>query len=153
MTKRVLKLSHRGFWMPHPVPAPFPIVDAEGRDNGVRFVDLDNDGFDDAIISNENETAIRLYDSETGGFTRNVQDLDDVPPIVRGGTNNGAWFAADHIWVQNEDTNRLPDGVDRRSFAQLLGNTEPGPRSPELSLKSIQVRPGFTVELVASDRW
>ncbi len=40
--------------------------------------------------------------------------------ITRAGTNNGAWFAACHMWLQNEDTARLPDGVDRRSFAALL---------------------------------
>ena len=55
------------------------------------------------------------------------------------------------MWVQNEDTHRLPDGVDRRSFTQLLGKTEPGPRSPELSRESIKVRPGFTVELMAAE--
>ena len=56
-----------------------------------------------------------------------------------------------HLWVQNENTNRLPDGVDRRSFQDLLGSTEPGPRNPQQSLKSIQVPEGFRVELVAAE--
>lgn len=32
---------------------------------------------------------------------------------------------------QNEDTNRLPDGVDRRTFSQLTGSAELGSRSSE----------------------
>jgi hypothetical protein len=50
-----------------------------------------------------------------------------IPMIVRDGTNNGAWFADHQMWIQNEDTARLPDGVDRRSFAELLGSEAPTP--------------------------
>src|SRR5207302_2307100 len=45
----------------------------------------------------------------------------------------------------------LPDKVDRRSFGQLLGESEPTARSAEASLKSIRVKPGFTVELMAAE--
>ncbi|MCG8650346.1 MAG: FG-GAP-like repeat-containing protein, partial [Pirellulales bacterium] len=148
--KKVLRYRD-GVWETAQPAFPYAIVDQQGRDRGARFVDLDGDSFDDFIISNGRQTAVHLYDRETGGFTRVVQGLADIPLIVRNGTNNGVWFAEEHMWVQNEDTNRLPDGVDRRSFVQLLGNTEPGPRDPDLSLKSIQVRPGFTVELVAAE--
>ncbi len=133
------------------IPLPFAIVDELGRDNGVRFVDIDSDGYDDLIVANGSESAIRLLEPNSGGFTKVVEGIEEIPPIVRGGTNNGVWFAKDHMWVQNEDTNRLPDGVDRRSFTQLLGKAEPGPRSPDVSLKSIKVRPGFSVELVAAE--
>ena len=40
--------------------------------------------------------------------------------IVRGATNNGAWFHSKHLWVQNEDTAKMPNLVDRRSFEDLL---------------------------------
>src|SRR5262249_35926382 len=39
----------------------------------------------------------------------------------------------------------------KRSFNELLQNEEPKAKSPEASLKSIQVKPGFAVELVASE--
>ncbi|MEZ6077792.1 MAG: hypothetical protein R3C56_19605 [Pirellulaceae bacterium] len=67
-----------------PKPFLFTVVDANGTDSGLRFVELDKDDYDDLI--------------------------------VRGQTNNGVWFADDHMWGQNEDTNRLLDGVDRRTF-------------------------------------
>ena len=43
-----------------------------------------------------------------------------LPMITRNGTNNGAWFHSEHLWVQNEDTASLADLVERRSYSQLL---------------------------------
>ena len=76
-----------------------------------------------------------------------------IPLITRGGTNrnNGVWFRAGQMFAQNEETAHLPDKVERHSFAELLTIAEPPPRSPEESLASIRVRPGFKVELVASE--
>src|SRR5581483_9706944 len=39
--------------LPYALPAETSIVDAEGRDNGLRFVDVNGDGFDDVIFSNQ----------------------------------------------------------------------------------------------------
>ena len=123
-TKILLKLAGDGTWKPDPKPFPFAVVDTQGADNGLRFVDLDKDGYDDLIVSNPSESTVRLYDADSQNFTRTVEPVGEIPLIVRGETNNGAWFADDHLWLQNEDTNRLPDGVDRRAFSQLIGNTE-----------------------------
>ncbi len=71
--------------------------------------------------------------------------------IVRGETNNGAWFHSRHMWVQNEDTAKLPNLVDRRAFDDLLKDEFPGPKTPEKSLESMVARPGFSVELVAAE--
>lgn len=150
-SKLLFVRTRDGSWAPHKQPFPFAVVDTLGGDNGLRFVDLDKDGYDDVIISNPNESAVHLYDADTQDFTRAVKPTVEIPLIVRGGTNNGAWFADDHMWVQNEDTNRLPDGVDRRTFSQLTANAEPGPRTPSQGLKSMRVRPGFTIELVAAE--
>ena len=89
------QLAGDGTWTTDPKPFLFTVVDANGTDSGLRFVELDKDDYDDLI--------------------------------VRGQTNNGVWFADDHMWGQNEDTNRLLDGVDRRTFSQLTGTTEPAP--------------------------
>ena len=130
---------------------PAPIVDEHGRDNGVRFIDLDGDGYDDFIVSNPNQQAVFLYDRYVGGFTRRTDPARDIPLIVRDGTNNGVWFAANHMWVQNEDTTRLPDGVDRRSFEELVRSADPPQLSPKQALKSIQTSGNYMVELVASE--
>lgn len=146
----IMRINEQGEWV-EAGPFPAPLVDLSGNDNGVRFVDLDEDGNDDVIFSNGKISGIQLFDTDTGLYSRVVEEVDDIPLIVRNGTNNGVWFARQHMWVQNENTNRLPDGVDRRSFAQLLGKTEPGPRTPERSLGSIEVQSGFKVELVAAE--
>ena len=146
----ILRNDRNGDWVAAS-SFPAPIVDADGRDNGVRFVDLDGDGHEDVIVSNGNASGVHLFDTDTRSFSRVVENPAAIPMIVREGTNNGVWFSKNHMWVQNESTNRLPDGVDRRSFNQLLGDTEPGPRSPDRSLGSMQLQDGFEIELVAAE--
>jgi putative membrane-bound dehydrogenase-like protein len=147
------------------LPKGTAIVDGQGRDLGLRFADINGDGFDDIIFSNEQEYSVRLFintEKKWLGFDRGwdivVQsgkrgDERAVPMIVRGGTNNnnGAWFRAGSLWVQNEDTAKLPDKVDRRSFKDLLIGGEPAAKSPQESLAALQVAEGFTVELVVSE--
>src|SRR5205085_1276723 len=67
------------------------------------------------------------------------------------GTNNGFWVHSRHLWWQNEETARLPDHVDRRSFNDLLKDVEPRGKSPEASRASIRVKPGFKIETVAQE--
>ena len=74
-----------------------------------------------------------------------------LPKIVRDGTNNGFFVHSRSLWWQNEDTAKLPNLVDRRSFNDLLKDVEPRGKSPEASLRSIRVEPGFTVELAATE--
>ncbi|MFP6694595.1 MAG: PVC-type heme-binding CxxCH protein, partial [Pirellulales bacterium] len=52
---------------------------------------------------------------------------------------------------QNEDTHKLPDGVDRMSFADMLGMKPARPKLPEVSLRNIEVPEGFEVQLVAAE--
>lgn len=78
-------------------------------------------------------------------------DPGEIPAIVRGATDNGAWFHSRHLWWQNESTSDLPDLVDRRSFNELLTSVDPAPKSPKAALQSLHPRPGFRVELVAAE--
>lgn len=138
------------------LPVGLTTVDDRGRDAGLRFVDLDEDGYDDLVFSNDAGYSIHLFESMEQGWSRHVatgKRPDDqlVPPFVSGGTNAGAWFASRHLWVQNESTDRLKDLVDRRSYVDLLKGVEPQAKSPAASLKSIVTRPGFEVELVACE--
>ena len=55
------------------------------------------------------------------------------------------------MWVVNESTDKMKDLVDRRSFAKWLKEVEPQAKPPAASLRSIRVRPGFTVDLAAAE--
>jgi putative membrane-bound dehydrogenase-like protein len=153
--------------LPYSLPSGALFVDGSGTDAGLRFVDFNRDGYDDVIFSNAEAYGLYLFMPQPKqdwrfevGWTRKVRsgkrsenDPHAIPMIVRAGDrpDNGAWFTADHLWLQNEDTAHLPDKVDRRSFQQLLAFDSPPPKSPEESLKCLQVRPGFKVELVAAE--
>ncbi len=142
--------------LPYALPALTRFVDAEGRDAGLRFVDVNEDGYDDVIYSNDVRYSLHLYRSRGEGWSQEVHsgkrgDPNALPMIARAGTNNGAWFHSRHMWVQNEDTARLPNLVDRRSYNDLLKHVDPPPKSPRASVLSMKPRVGFKVELVAAE--
>jgi hypothetical protein len=116
---------------------PRAAVTAEGRAVGVRFVDLNDDGRDDLVFSRGGSDArwgIYLFESLEKGWSRVVGeggpgDPGALPPIAirrADGTieDNGCWVHSRHLWWQNENTDTLPDGVDRRSFKDLLRTAE-----------------------------
>lgn len=151
--------------LPFALPRGLALVDADGRDNGLRFVDLNQDGFEDLLFSNAGQFALHLFiatpKSWLGwdrGWTFQVTagkrgEPGGLPMIVRDGPyrNNGAWFHARQMCVQNEETAHLPDKVERYSFSDLLTIAEPPAKSPAESLAAMRVRPGFKAELVASE--
>lgn len=156
---------------PLALPSGVSVVDVQGDDNGLRWVDLNEDGHDDVVFSNSERYGVWLYVPEpflgwTAGWTRKLMDgvrpprepadpvpANELPPIVRAGSrrNNGAWFHSGHLWIQNENTAHLKDLVDRRSYADLLRGTISPPQSPEEALKSFRVEPGFRIECVAAE--
>jgi putative membrane-bound dehydrogenase-like protein len=154
-----------GAGQPAPIANPAPgaslppgarLLDEKGRDAGLRFVDLDEDGQLDVVFSNDEEYGVYLFDSMEKGWARKViagkaGEPGALPKIVRDGTNNGFFVHSRSLWWQNEDTSKLPNMVDRRTFNDLLKDVEPRGKSPEASLRSIRVEPGFTVELVATE--
>jgi len=108
-------------WQRLPFSLPVPL--AEG-DNGVRFVDLNGDGAADIVSSNEKDWGVYVWKDMTAGWEQvsagKREDPGALPMITRNGMNNGAWFHSKHLWVQNEDTAKMQDLVDRRSFEELL---------------------------------
>jgi putative membrane-bound dehydrogenase-like protein len=149
-------------WVPAAIawPKGAAIVDDQGRDAGLRFIDIDQDGFDDLLFSNQDRYSLHLWQpQQAAGWSIKAldasrADADEVPIISRLGTNNGAWFHSDHLWIQNEDTARLPDLVDRRSYQQLLQPLHgdmPPPKTAPQSLKTMRVPAGLKIELVASE--
>jgi putative membrane-bound dehydrogenase-like protein len=126
------------------------------RDYGLRFIDLDGDGNDDIVFSNETEYGIYLFTDMEHGWSRKVMagkagDKGALPMIARDRKNNGFFVHSRSLWWQNENTDLLKDHVDRRSFNELLMSVEPTAKTPPASLRSIQTRPGFQVELVAAE--
>lgn len=132
---------------------------------GMRFIDLNKDGLDDIVYSDPDRWGVYLWTKTPNpglgwkagwGYTvrkGNREEKKAIPMISRGGENpnNGAWFHSNHLWVQNEDTAKLPNVVDRRSFKQLLAFDVPDARTPEESLKCLKPRDGFVAELVAAE--
>jgi hypothetical protein len=128
------------------LPEGVEVVDALGRDAGLRFVDVDEDGRLDIVFSNAQRYSLYLFTSMKAGWSRKILEgrrdekeaEEEIPPFVRAdGTNNGAWFGLRHLWVQNEDTGgKLPGHVFSRHFNQILdGDHDPPARSPQGSLR------------------
>jgi putative membrane-bound dehydrogenase-like protein len=198
-----------GAWVKLPFSLPGGLNFATAaRDAGLRFVDLDEDGYDDIVFSNSERFGVYLFQDMQAGWSRVVVEgtpsvaeasvrrepagenkqpaesqqrgsappatplrrkgIDrvsstagktagefDLPAIVRDdGSDNGFFVHSRHLFWQNEDTDKLPDLVDRRSFNEILAQAPDlpaQPKSPEAALRSIRVRPGFTVELMAAE--
>ena len=159
-------------WMPaerrwrkaeYTLPSGVAIVDAQGRDNGVRFQDFNGDGAEDVLLSNSEAFSLHLMVPRpvlgfVTGWSREVLrgtrgQLPEIPPVSRGGAhpNNGAWFAGGEMRLINEETSKLPDLMVRIPFSELLAGLQPPPLTPAESLSRIQVPDGFTVDLVAQE--
>lgn len=133
--------TEKNIWrkLPFTLPARTAIVDAQGRDAGLRLVDIDEDGHLDVVFSNAEQYLLHIYTSLQEGWSRKILagkrgDPHAIPMIVRAdGTNNGVWFKYRHLWVQNEDTGgKRPareNQADGRSFPTLL-NVAPSSHSP-----------------------
>jgi putative membrane-bound dehydrogenase-like protein len=141
------------FSLPAGASIPAPILLA--LETGTRFADLDGDGKLDVIWSNEESYGLYLFKDMQTGWTKvlagKAGDKDALPLIANKGSDMGAWFHSKHIWWSNENTVLFKDHVARRSFEELLRDVQPGPRSPQESLKVLQPRPGFVAELVAAE--
>lgn len=151
--------------LPFGLPEGTSVVNASGEDNGLRFVDINGDGYDDIVFSNETGYSVHLFIAHAKpwlgwdvGWSYKMRygkrgQPGEVPMIARGGThpNNGAWFHSGELLVQNEDTSGLPDKVARRSFQELQLGDEPPPLSPSEALRSFRLAPGLKIELVASE--
>ncbi|MDZ4289980.1 MAG: PVC-type heme-binding CxxCH protein, partial [Prosthecobacter sp.] len=140
---------------------PLPAI---AKGGGARFVDLNSDGHDDLVVSNAREYGVYLYNPVEKknvqwevGWTQVMRegkagDANSIPLIVRAdGTDNGVWFKHGAMWVQNEDTNALPDQVRRIPYEELRKVPGPAPKSPEESLNELNLKPGYTAKLIAHE--
>ena len=163
----VYKLTPDGWHkLDYALPPGTSLVDVMGHDAGLRFVDVDGDGYDDVIFSNNERYSLHLFRNDSRALRlkpgwsdeivsgpRSNALTDPIPPIVGEGLNstNTVWFKNGSMWIQNDDTTLLPEKLLQRTYQQLLASGNPLPLSPQDSLKTMRTRPGFTVELVASE--
>lgn len=135
-------------------------LDEDGRDAGLRWVDLNGDGFDDILYSNRNRYAIHLWNTEVQPHLGWVRGWSHV---VKAGARRGddrepPPLEEAEVRVVGEDVviRRVPTvgeaaGVERRPRRTLTAFDVPPPRSPEEALATMQVPAGFRVELVAAE--
>jgi hypothetical protein len=108
--------------------------------DALRLVDVNGDGKADCLFSNHDRYCLYLFKDMQAGWATKVFDVirgqEDaaaketktpvIPPFVRAdGTNNGAFFHSNCLWLQNEDTRRLPDWVFKLPFADMLAPLQP----------------------------
>lgn len=142
------------------LPEGVSLVDESGNDAGLRFVDLNGDGFDDILFSNPQRFAIHLWSKQVRldlGWARGWSQFvragertgaSNEPPSVVGAEvriENG------QLIISRLASNGQSATVQRLSAKQLIAFDIPPPKSPEEALASFRVRPGFKVELVAAE--
>lgn len=151
-----------GAWVKedYALPEGVWLVDEAGRDAGLRFLDLNGDGFDDILFANDARYAIYLW-------TKNVQPqlgwTRGWSQFVSAGERKGEGLEPPSLvdtTVTLEDgwvivRRKMEDGVlveaARVSAKQLIAFDMPPPKTPEEALASFRVREGFRVELVAAE--
>ena len=136
------------------LPDEVTLLDEQGNDAGLRFVDLNGDGFDDILFSNPKGFSIHLWTKKVRpdlGWTKGWSQF------VRAGARTGAkseppsLVGADVSLDDGMVVVKRAGGTERLSAAMLIAFDMPPPKSPEEALASFRVRPGFRVELVAAE--
>ncbi len=108
---------------------PAPVRPDGIRDAGLRYIDLNGDGYLDQLRSSHQEYEIHLWDPKAIEFKAIVHSQrrgskpaeQEPPPIVReDGSNNGFWVHSNQLVWMNEDTAKNPQLIETRSFDSLL---------------------------------
>jgi putative membrane-bound dehydrogenase-like protein len=128
----------------HPLPDGITEADAP------RFVDLDGDGHDDLVFSNEKRYAVILFNAVE---KKNLGWLSGWTHVMREGSAGDAHALplTTRSDVEFRDGAMWAAGKRVMSYAELLRPPAPAPRSPEESLKAIHLKEGFTAALVAAE--
>ena len=116
-----------------------PLRNAEGGDNGVRVLDVDNDGYMDAVIASDADSATRIWNPATRQWQETSFPVALVhnggqPPVADNGVRfgvlrpdgrasvlmhaeqQGVWHYVDGQWVQDASARSASaaDAHDRR---------------------------------------
>jgi putative membrane-bound dehydrogenase-like protein len=155
----IMPLSSDGLGLPiarlFKLPVAASVNDGQG-DYGLRFIDLDGDGYDDIVFSNEKEYGVYLFRDMKEGWSRKViagkaGGPGSIPMIVNKRENMGFFVHSNSLCWANEGTTLMKGLIVRVPFQELLKGMDPPAMKPEASLKAIKPRPGFQVELMAAE--
>lgn len=130
-----------GSWHKLSFTLPWPVVSAQGKDLGLRLVDLDGDRDLDVVASGPTGWLVAKFEDLANGWVVVRQGKRSEPgalaPFVdETGANLGAWFKYGRLWIQNEYTGRwVGEGPGRYriaadwiTFGELLsGSSRPRP--------------------------
>uniref|UniRef100_A0A7C2JXC7 C-type cytochrome n=1 Tax=Schlesneria paludicola TaxID=360056 RepID=A0A7C2JXC7_9PLAN len=125
-----------------------------------RFLDINEDGQLDLVISNLIHYGVWLFESMEKGWSiellsgqRGSKPADqELPPIIRAdGTDNGFFVRDRALHWMNEDTADRPNLLVSWDFDKLLGDRMPAAKTPRAAIESMRPRPGFSVELMAHE--
>ncbi len=142
------------------LPANVSLVDDAGHDAGLRFVDLNGDGFDDILFSNSQRYAIHLWTKTVRldlGWPRGWSQFVRTGPRTGGKNEPPSLVGAEvrvadgQLIVTHPASDSQPVRVQRLNVKELIAFDMPPPKSPEEALASFRVRWGFRVELVAAE--
>jgi hypothetical protein len=126
------------------LPSGVTIVRADGGDAGLKWTDVNEDGYDDIVFSDHLIYSLNIYVSISEGFSHRrtgVRPGDDlIPMIVRAdGTNNGAFSKGKTMYWQNEDTGGyLPYDIDLVDLYGLISEYPMAPL-PSDEISGVQV--------------
>ena len=142
--------------LPFALPGGPSLAGADGEDRGLLFADLDLDGRDDVILSNEDEFHVYLFESLARGWSRRVLhgpagSVGALPKISDHGSDRGAWIKDRVLYCANEETARLPELTELRDFSFMIRHRESSPLEPVEALKRFRLPDGFQIELFASE--
>jgi len=142
------------------LPEGLSVLDANGKDSGLRWVDLNGDGFADLIQSHPEGYAIHLWNRHvraelgwTPGWSQFVRSggrtgADDEPPSLVGTTVR---VVDGVLIIETPATGAQPARTQQISARELIAVRMPPPKSPEEALASMRLAEGFQIELVASE--
>jgi putative membrane-bound dehydrogenase-like protein len=128
------------------------------KGTGARFIDLNGDGYEDIVVSNDQGYGVYLFVPKEKE-KKNLQWFEGWTLVMREGKAGDAnslpiiregsvWFAEGALWSRSEGDK---NGAMKIPFSELLRVPGPAPLSPGDSLRALHLKAGFEAKLVAHE--
>lgn len=134
------------------LPEGIHLTNHSQQDSGLRFIDLNQDGFDDILYCNDKEIHIYLWNTTikpalgwTKGWSQKIRaDTKKNPHHILPSLVGKETHISNNQLIIKGNPNKW-------NLQDLIAFDIPAPLSPSDALKSFTLSPGFKVELVASE--